>query len=148
MLSTDIQGRSQPSCMALCNGVVNHGAQIGVFRFFLQTTHAKTNAKTNASTIFAGCAAFYWSLSSRSVYHSTFRWHTHLTSHNYFDYGKTWRTPIWAPCWDKNGVGSGISVVYLWCYLKFINTCFTKHPFTKFSKFFKLPEKLKMALNL
>ena len=28
--------------------------------------------------------------------------------------GKTWRPPIWAPCPDKNGASSGISLVYMW----------------------------------
>ena len=30
---------------------------------------------------------------------------------------KTWRPPIWGPCWDQDGSGSGISGVYLWFYL-------------------------------
>ena len=28
--------------------------------------------------------------------------------------GKTRIPPIWAPCWDQNGAGSGISLAYLW----------------------------------
>ena len=41
---TDIQGRSQTSYTALCNGVFSHGAQIVGLWVFL-TMDAKTNAK-------------------------------------------------------------------------------------------------------
>ena len=62
-------------------------------------------------------AVFYVCLSSCTDC-SRCRWHTHLTIHGYFDYlcgKKTWRSPIWDSCRNKNGAGSGISLVYL-CY--------------------------------
>ena len=63
--TTDIQGRSQTSYTAPCNGVVNHGAQIGGVRVFAVHTHGN-KCKQNASTIFACRGAFYTCLSSRS----------------------------------------------------------------------------------
>ena len=45
--------------------------------------------------------------------HAQIAVHTHLTNHGYFDHGKTQIPPIWAPCRDKDGVGSGISGLYL-----------------------------------
>ena len=91
----------------------------------LPTTQAKINTKQMHPRIFARCVAFYTYLSSCSD-HRSCRWHTHLMNHGYFDYMKTWRPPIWAPCWDKNGAGSGISLVYLWQYylLNFHSICF------------------------
>ena len=56
---TNIQGRSQTSYTAPCNGVVSHGAlSLG----FCQPTKAKTNVKTNVFMIFTCCVAY---LSSR-----------------------------------------------------------------------------------
>ena len=73
----------------------------------------KNKCKTNALTMFVHRAVFYACLSSCS--HSTrFRRHTHLTNRGYFDYGKNPKTPNWAPCWNQDGAGSGISRVYLW----------------------------------
>ena len=34
--------------------------------------------------------------------------------------GKTRRHPIWAPCWNQDGVGSGISCEYLWRNYNFL----------------------------
>ena len=65
--------------------------------------------KTNASTIFTCHAEFYVCLSSCSD-RSRCKWHAHPTNHCYFDCGKTWRPPIWAPCRDQNGAGSRISL--------------------------------------
>ena len=71
--------------------------------------------------IFSHFCPYFWNvrvgryahvLSSRSD-RSRWRWHMHLTHHGYFDYGKTQRPPIWSPCQDKNGTGSGISRVNL-----------------------------------
>ena len=42
---------------------------------------------------------------------------TYVPDEPQFDFGKTWRPPIWAPCCDKDGTGSGISSVYLLHYL-------------------------------
>ena len=115
--ATDIQGRSQTSYIVPFYGVVSHGLKLGVFGF-LPTTHSKTNA----STIFTHRAAFYTCLSSHSD-RSRCRWHTHLMNHGYFDYRKTQRPPIWTPCRDKNGAGSGISLVYLWSKLRIWHKC-------------------------
>ena len=80
--STDIQGRSQTSYTALCNGVVSHGLKLGVF-WFLPSTHARTQYNTNASTIFARHGRFYACSSSHSTDRSRCRWYTHLTNHGY-----------------------------------------------------------------
>ena len=61
------------------------GLKLGIFGFL-----PTTQAKTNASAIFARCAAFYTCLSLHSD-RSWCRWHTHLTNHSCFDYGKTQR---------------------------------------------------------
>ena len=101
---------------ASCNGVVNHGAQIGVFRF-LPTTHVKTDAKQ---------------MRPRSLHAVPHFMHVYLPAQTAVDAGdihtwqtmvilitgKTWRHPIWALCWDQNGPGSGISLVYLWIHPK------------------------------
>ena len=86
MRITDIQGRSQTLYTAPCNGVVSHGSQIWGLWVFAEHTH-KNKCKTNAPMIFAGGAAFYACLSSRSDC-SRCKWHTHLTNHGYFDCGK------------------------------------------------------------
>ena len=88
----DIQGRSQTSYTAPCNGIVSHGLKFGVFKF-LPTTHAKTNTKPmrlRSSRTVRRLRRVIFSRSDRS----RCRWHTHLTNCSYFDYGKTWRPPI------------------------------------------------------
>ena len=90
------QGRSQTSYTAPCNGVVIHGAQIGVF-WFLKTTHLKETQSKSVHDLLA--------LFLRSTFFS--QRFTHVM-------GKTHRPPIWAPCRDKDGAGSEISLVYLW----------------------------------
>ena len=93
-----------------CNGIISHGAQIGGIWVFADHT-CKNKHKTNASTIFG-----YVYLHAQN--RNRCRWHTHLTNHGYFDYGKKMSTPIWAPCRDQNGAGFGISLVYLCCMPK------------------------------
>ena len=121
VISTYIQGTSQTSYTTPCNGVVSHGFKLGVFRFSsLPTTHAKTDTKQ---------------MRSRSLY--TVRCFTcvHLHAQIAVDAGDicTWQTtvilitgkpripPIWATCWDENGAGCGISLVYLWVIANFID---------------------------
>ena len=85
-------------------------AQIGGLRVFAD--HRRENkCKTNAPTIFASPAAFYAYLSSCSD-RSRRIWHTHLTNYGYFDYGKTQRPPIWAPCRNKDAQALG-SLLYI-----------------------------------
>ena len=91
------------------------GLKFGVFGF-LQTTHAKTMRPQ----------------SSHAVQHFT-RVYLHArTAINTGDI-RTWRTtivlitkntqrpPIWAPCRNKDGAGSGISGVYLWCWRNLVS---------------------------
>ena len=98
-MTTDIQGRFQTSYTTPYNGAISHGAKIGVFGL-LPTTHVETNANKMRPQL---CAAFH-----ASQYIHTWRITVILIM------GKTRRPPIWALCWDKNGAGSGISLVYLW----------------------------------
>ena len=78
VLVTHIPRRSQTSYTGLCNGVVCHVAQIGVFGF-LPTTHAKTHAKQMHPR------------SSHAVQHFT---HVYLHTWTAADAGDihTWRT--------------------------------------------------------
>ena len=99
MITIDIHQRSRTSYTAPCNGVVSHRTQTGGLRVFPDHTRKKT-CKMNAPTIFVHHAAFYVCLSSRSD-RSRCGWYTHLTNNGYFDYGKTRRPPIWAPCRKK-----------------------------------------------
>ena len=89
-LTIDIHERSQTSYTTPCNGVVSHGTQIGGLCVFADRTR-KNKRKTNALTILLHRAAFYTCLSSRSD-PSRCGWHTHLTNHGYFDYGKNPKT--------------------------------------------------------
>ena len=61
------------------------------------------------STISALCSI------SHVYFHAQTAVYMYLMNHGYFDSGKTQRPPIWAPFRYKNGAGSGISLVYLWC---------------------------------
>ena len=84
------------------------GLKLGIFGF-LSTTDAKTKAKQKRPR------------SSHPVY---------LYAQNAVDAGdiRTWRTtlklttgktqrhPIWAPCWNQDGAGSGVSHVYICWY--------------------------------
>ena len=113
-----IYRRSQTSYTAPCNGDVSHGAQIGDLRLF--TDHArKNNAKPMHLRSLRTVRYFTRVLSSRSD-RSRCTWWTAVISITgkpedpQFE-RKTWRPPIWAPCQEKNGAGSGISSVFLWC---------------------------------
>ena len=70
------------------------GLKLGVFGF-LPTTYAKTNAIQMRPRSLR-VAVFYACLSSRSSC-SRCRWHTHLTNHGCFDYGKNPKTPNLSP---------------------------------------------------
>ena len=92
-----------------CNGVVSHGAQIGGIRVFADHTR-KINRKQMRSRYSHAVQCFNVCLSSRSD-RSRCRWHTHLPNHSFLITGKPRIPPIWAPCWDQNGTGFGISSV-------------------------------------
>ena len=97
---TDIQGRSQTSYTALCNGVMASsamGLNLRVFGFLL-TTHAKQmyfSALCGVLRMFHHTRTAVDAGDIRS-------WRTAV-----FDYRKNPKTPA-APCWD---MGSGISLV-------------------------------------
>ena len=104
----DIQGRrSQTLYTAQCYGVVSHGLKLGVFGFCRSHTQKQMRP-------WSSCAMQYFT-------------HVYLHTQTTVDAGgiPTWRTtvilitwkprrpPIWAPCRDENGAGSGISRVCL-----------------------------------
>ena len=108
--TTDIQGISQTSYIALCNGIshrieprdcpmadnsITRGS-IGGLQPFADYSHTK-KFNANASMIFLHCAMFYWCLASR-LNCSKCRWDMHLIT-----------TVILIP--RKN---PKISLVYLW----------------------------------
>ena len=88
------------------------GLKLGIFGF-LPTTHAKTNTKQMRprSSHTVRCFTHVYLHAQTAVDEGDIRtrWTTVILIA-----GKTWRPPIWAPCQDKNGAGSGISPVYLW----------------------------------
>ena len=93
---------------------------------FLPTKHAKTNTIQNASMIFASHVTFYYLYIFFYLYAKTpvgaddIRiWRTMVDLIT----GKTQRPPIWAPCRNQDGAGSGISRVYLWLNLLLNTTC-------------------------
>ena len=103
------------------------GLKLGVFRFLL-TTHASTNTKQMRRQSLQRRVAF-----SRVYLHAQTAvdagdictWRTTVILIT----GKTWRLPIWTPCWDKNGTCSGISSsVYLWYLSLFFNVMFLDRP--------------------
>ena len=110
------------------NGVVSHGAQIGVFGF-LPTTHAKSNAiqmrpwSLRAVQPFT-CVYLHAKAAVDAGDMRTWRTTVILIT------GKTWRPPIWAPCRNQNGVGSWISRVYLW-FQAFFFTSFLQNFFNQ-----------------
>ena len=101
------RGDSRPCILPRVMASSAMGLKLEVFGVLL-ITHAKNKCKANASMIFARRAAFYACLSSHSDC-CRCTWRTTFI----LSMKKTQRPPTWAPCWDKNGAGSGISVVYL-----------------------------------
>ena len=106
--ATDIQGRSQTSYIAQCNGIVSHEPQIGAIWVFAD--HTRKNKCVQ--DLGAPCGV------------ST---HVYLHAQTAVDAADihTWQTTvilIAAPKYpqfephaeDQNGTGSGISLVYLW----------------------------------
>ena len=91
-----------------CNGVISHGAQIGGIWVFADHTCGHKH-KQNASTIFARRLGFYVCLSSCSNCSTYLSWGIMVI----LIARKTRIPPIWAPCRDKNGADSGISLVHL-----------------------------------
>ena len=106
--TTDVQGRSQTLYTTLCNGLVSHWAQIGGIA---DHTHTHKNK----------CKQMRPRSSCTAVRHFTHVYHHAQTAVDAGDIctwwttvifitGKTWIPPLWAPCRDKNGAGSGISL--------------------------------------
>ena len=99
-----------PPCVMVLSAM---GLKLGIFRFFLPTTHTQ---KQNAKQVPR------WSLCTVLHFNTCY-----LHTQTVVDRGDicTWRTmvilitrkiripPIWVPCRDQNGAGSGISLVYL-----------------------------------
>ena len=87
------------------------GLKLKVFGFFADHTCKKQMWNKCAPNL---CLprAFYASLRSDC---SRRRWHTHQIPWLFWLWEKTRRPANWAPCQDKNGAGSGISLVHL-CY--------------------------------
>ena len=108
-----IKGRSQTSYIALCNGVISHWAQIGGLRVFANHTRKHKRKNNITITIFAHRVAFYACSSSRMQV-------TYESAQVFFIAVKTRRPPLWAPCRNRNGAGSGIFLVYLWIKCKFL----------------------------
>ena len=107
---TDIQGRSQTSYI---NTTPCHGAQFRVF-VFLPTIHAETNANKMRPRSSRAVRRF-----TRVYFYAQTARHTQLSNHGYFDRRKKPEYPKYeSPYRDKNGTGSGISLVYLWHDLK------------------------------
>ena len=94
-----------PARVITCNNVVSRGAPIGVFRHFIDHTH-RNECKQNGPMIFLCFMCVYPQVQTAV--------HTHLMNHGHFHGGKNLNAPIGAPCWDKDGIGSGISGLYLW----------------------------------
>ena len=94
-----------------CNGVVSHGAQFGGLQVFADHTR-KSKGTTN---VFMNFARFmYVCLHTQTYVHAgcTHSWKTMII----LIMGKTRRLPIWAPCRDQDGTGSGISGVQNWLW--------------------------------
>ena len=95
--SIDIHQRSQTSHTAPCNGVVSHGPWLTMMGSnWGSLSFCRPHTQNKCATIFLRRAAFYACLSSRSD-RGRCRWHTHLTNHGYFDYGKNPKTPNLRP---------------------------------------------------
>ena len=81
--------------------------QLEVFRY-LPTRNTQTNANKMHQQSSRALRHFM-----RLYLHAQTEVHVHLMNHGYFDHGENPNTPIGAPCWDKDGAGSGISGLYL-----------------------------------
>ena len=117
-IPTDVQGRSHTSHTIPYNGIVSYGAQIGGLWVFADHTHATTNAKQMhlRSLRTMQCFTRVYLHTQTAVDAGDIRtWRTTVILIT----GKSRRPPIWAPCWDKYGTGSGISLAYLWIYHKY-----------------------------
>ena len=98
--------RYQTPYAALCNGVISHGAQFG-------NLWQKANAKQMCSRSLRAVWLLTWDcLHAQTTVRAgnSLTWQTTIILITV----KTRRPPNWAPCGDQDGVGSGISGVYLW----------------------------------
>ena len=107
---TDTKRRSQISYTAPYDGIVSHWAEFGVFGFLL-TTHTKQIRPRSLHTMRRFTRDYLHTQTTVDV-GDICTWRTTVTLIT----GKTRRPPIWASCWDQNGAGSGISLVYLWYF--------------------------------
>ena len=99
--ATDLHQRYETSYTTLCNGIVSYGAQFGGLWVFVHHT-CKNKCKKMHSRSSHAMQRFCTCVPSRSD-HCTCRKHTHLMSHDYFDYGETQRPPNSAQCLDQDG---------------------------------------------
>ena len=107
----DIHGGSQTSYTVPCNGVISHGLKLGVFGF-LRTKNGKTDAKPmrpRSLRTMQRLSEFYRHAQTAVDAGDMRTWRTVVI----LIMGKTRRPPIWAPCWNQDGAGFGISCVYL-----------------------------------
>ena len=108
----DVHGRSQtipPSVMA---SSAIYWLKLGVFGF-LPTTHAKIDTTQMCPWSLPSMRRFtYVYLHAKTVVDAgdIRTWQTTVILIK----GKTQRPPIWAPCRNQDGAGSGIFRVYLW----------------------------------
>ena len=110
VLSTDIERRSQNSYTALCNGILSHEAPIGGYSGFCRPhTRKQTQTKCTHDLCAPYGVSHVSSCSCRLQYILT--WWIMVT----LIAGKIRIPPILAPYQDKDGPGSGISSLYLWC---------------------------------
>ena len=119
--STDKQGRSQALYTAPCNGIVSHGAESGCLLVFPPCTQKQTQNQC-AHDLCPPCGVlrvFYLRAQTAVDAGDIPTWRTVVI----LIMGKTWKPPIWAPCWGKNNTGYGISLVHLCIPLK----CCTCH---------------------
>ena len=113
--TTDIEKRSQNSYISPCNGVISHGAPIEGIPSFCQPHTQKQMQTKCVHDLRVPCSiSRLFTFTLRPQYIRTWRITVILIAE------KTWIPPIWAPCWDKDGTGSGTSGLYLWLPLKLI----------------------------
>ena len=106
---TDIQGRSQTLYTTLVMASSAMGIKLGVFGFYQPHMQKQTQTKCVHDLHMPCCVSARVNLHAQTAVDAgdirTWRTTVILT---------TGKTPIWAPCQDPNGAGSGISLVYLW----------------------------------